>query len=267
MCCGYTLATDVNVAVLMQGAQTRVSRVKVAKMIVGMGGEIDLEQVVQPPQPPPEAQPPLPDPEQPPLPPGLPDDIEGAPPLPDEDSEEDRAVNGGRSAADVRMAYTPLPSDRSVDPAMRGQTRPVARDEAPARAQGQESQRRIDRSPETRGGHKHIDWELRRSEDRDRGHEHSVDRGPDAGTRDSNREGARDRDRNRSFQDRDIDRRERDCNRDRVRGRDKDRGRDRDRGHAMDYSRRRDRDRDTQGRVRDDRDYRRDRDDGRRNRR
>lgn len=220
---------------------------KVAKMIVGMGGEIDLEQVVQQPMPRTDQPPPLPESDQPPLPP---DEDEAAPPLP-EDDPEDVVKPSMYTAADTEMMSLKPAGDNGKD---------SHRQTGSIDAEAQEGR---DISAEL--GHRYDDREVRRNGSHDRGRDRiSNQASVDARARESSRGVGRDREH--YYQGRDFDRRDRD--RDKDRDRERDRVRDADRGHDGDYGRRRDRDRedrDSRGRERD---HRRDRyDDSRRYRR
>ena len=245
-------------ALILQGVHTRMSRVKVAKMIVSMGGEIDLERVVQPPQPLPEAQPPLADSEQPPLLPSLPDVSEAMPPLPDEDPEEQAARPS--PCADATTHDALLPSDQVDKHAAQMHTERVDEGRlARFKMDGPNGLQASEQSQELQNGEKLDDRSLHRYRDQGRERERKHERGQETSTRDHGRSVGRERDRDSSYQERDPDRRDRDRDRGRDRDVDRDRGKDGKRRRDGDYSRRPDLDREDRGRVRE-RDYRRDRD-------
>eukprot|EP00892_Ulva_mutabilis_P003222 jgi/Ulvmu1/12900/UM098_0088.1 len=248
----------------IEGAHTRMSRVKVAKMIVSMGGEVDLERVFQQPPPSAEAQPPLPESEQPPLPPGQPYAIEPAPPLPDEDPDDE--APGLNAHEDAEMTDAPLPSDDGETHGFRRQPEGTVDDEQAGgtRVSPQGQNRTAGPASGVRNGQRHDNRDLRRHRDRDR----TGERRHDNGARELGRT-LRERDSGASYHDRESERRERDKDRGRDRDSEWDGRQDGDRRHDVEYARRRERDRDEKDKARD-RDYRRDRDreeDARRRRR
>jgi len=205
-------------ALILQGVHTRMSRVKVAKMIVSMGGEIDLERVVQPPQPLPEAQPPLADSEQPPL---LPN--KHAAQMHTERVDEGRLARfkmDGPNGLQASEQSQELQNGEKLDDRSLHRYRDQGRERERKHERGQETSTRdhgrsVGRERDRDSSYQERDPD-RRDRDRDRGRDRDVDR-------DRGKDGKRRRDGDYSRRP-DLDREDRG----RVRERDYRRDRDRD---------------------------------------